>query len=305
MRDDNIENRNNKSNTTEYEIVTSECRPLSWGAIFAGVAVAMVIYMMLTLLGIGIGASTLDIQEGDVPSGKALGIGTVIWAFASALIALFTGSWVTGRFTYLYDHAMARALHGVVVWSLVYLISALIVTTTAGKIAGGAASMLGKGLSAAGQGVASVGRGAAKAASENPQQAQGLLQNMGINPEELLKNIVPAGQTNAQEVATNLKEAATKFFSADSRDNQQARTDLVQALTKTGRSETEANQMVNRWEQTYQQAKEQAKEAADAAAKATAMAAFWAFITMVAGLIASIAGSLLGKQRYEPESKIV
>jgi hypothetical protein len=298
MRDENTGNRGSDTNATQYEeIVTSEYKTLSWGAIFAGVAVAMVVYMLLNLLGIGIGASTLDVQAGDVPSGTAFGIGAVIWTILSALIALFVGGWVTGRFTTLGDQPLNRALHGVIVWSLVYLISALIVTTAVGKLVGGAANMLGKGISSATQGVASMGQRAMQAASENPQQAQNVAQTLGFNPEQLLRNIVPAGQPNTQQLTANLTSAAKNFFSEEGNSNQQARNDLVQALMATGRSQAEANQMVDQWQQSYVQAREQAKEVADAAASATAKAAFWAFITMAIGLIVSVLGSILGKQR--------
>ena len=38
---------------------------VAWGAIFAGVVVALIVQVMLTMLGVGIGMATLDPASGD------------------------------------------------------------------------------------------------------------------------------------------------------------------------------------------------------------------------------------------------
>ena len=51
---------------------------ISWSAVFAGVLVAIVTQMLLTLLGLGIGLGTVDpLQERNPVAG--LGIGSAIW----------------------------------------------------------------------------------------------------------------------------------------------------------------------------------------------------------------------------------
>lgn len=41
---------------------------ISWGAILAGAALALVIQLVLNLLGLGIGAATVDLATGNVPT---------------------------------------------------------------------------------------------------------------------------------------------------------------------------------------------------------------------------------------------
>ena len=48
---------------------TIELNKVSWGAIFAGVVVALVVQALLTMLGVGIGVATLDPGTSDNPDG--------------------------------------------------------------------------------------------------------------------------------------------------------------------------------------------------------------------------------------------
>ena len=52
-------------------------RRISWGAIIGGTIIALVTQITLSLLGIGIGASTIHVQSGQFRSG--LGSGSAIW----------------------------------------------------------------------------------------------------------------------------------------------------------------------------------------------------------------------------------
>ena len=54
-------------------------KQVSWGAIFAGVAVALVVQVLLTLLGVGIGAATLDPGTADNPAASTFSVVSAIW----------------------------------------------------------------------------------------------------------------------------------------------------------------------------------------------------------------------------------
>ena len=45
---------------------------VAWGAVFAGVVISLVTQLLLNLLGIGLGASTLDPGSGDNPAASTL-----------------------------------------------------------------------------------------------------------------------------------------------------------------------------------------------------------------------------------------
>jgi hypothetical protein len=106
---------------------------LSWGAIFAGLVVAMVVQVFLGLLGIGIGLAWWD--PGD--SAQALGIGAGIWAAVTMIAALFAGGATTGRLAGLLTPEDG-ALHGVLVWGLSLIATLFLVTTGVGTVVGGA-----------------------------------------------------------------------------------------------------------------------------------------------------------------------
>jgi ABC-type transport system involved in multi-copper enzyme maturation permease subunit len=84
---------------------------VAWGAVVAGAAVALAVYVLLTLLG---GAIGLAVQEN-----AALGAGFALWSVIVALLSLFIGGWVTAQFTTGESRAEA-ALHGVVLWGVFF-----------------------------------------------------------------------------------------------------------------------------------------------------------------------------------------
>jgi hypothetical protein len=60
---------------------------VSWGAIFAGVVVGLVVQVLLTMLGVGIGVATLDPGAGDNPAVSTFSIATGVWYVLSGIIA--------------------------------------------------------------------------------------------------------------------------------------------------------------------------------------------------------------------------
>jgi len=112
---------------------------ISWGSILAGVAVALSLQLLLNLLGIGIGASTINPGQGDTP-GSGLAIGAGIWFAISALISLFCGGWAAGRLAG--DPARKDGmLHGFTTWSLTTILTLVMLTSAVGGLIGGSASL--------------------------------------------------------------------------------------------------------------------------------------------------------------------
>ena len=132
-------------------------RTISWSAVFAGVLVAVVTQMLLSLLGFGIGLGTIDAVEEKNPA-AGLGIGSALWYILSSLISLFAGSWVAGRLASaprLFD----GILHGVLTWCLVTLLTIYFLTTTIGSIIGGTGRLVGGLVKTAGKGIAAAAPG--------------------------------------------------------------------------------------------------------------------------------------------------
>lgn len=66
-----------------------------WGAIVAGVIVALTGQVLLTLLGAGLGAS-FDATRGDVLSGETVAWGAFAWWAVTGIACAFAGGWTAG-----------------------------------------------------------------------------------------------------------------------------------------------------------------------------------------------------------------
>lgn len=111
---------------------------ISWSAILAGAAVAIAVGAMLNLLGVALGAASLN--PFDLSRGEAEGFSALagIWVALSNLIGLFVGGFVASRAAKYTDHHRGLLL-GLAVWAVSFLAAILIVGAST---AGGVASVL-------------------------------------------------------------------------------------------------------------------------------------------------------------------
>ena len=114
---------------------TNLMKRISWSAVFAGVLVAIVSQMLLTLLGLGIGLSTVDAATEQNPT-AGLGTGSAVWYIISSLLSLFAGGWIAGRLASA-PRRFDGIIHGVLTWCLATLLTIYFLTTTIGSILGG------------------------------------------------------------------------------------------------------------------------------------------------------------------------
>jgi hypothetical protein len=120
-----------------------------WGAIFAGTIYALALYVLLTVIGLGLGLTIFEPDEASPLNGSLTT--TAIWQFLSQLVALGVGGYAAGRFAGIL-HPMGSMLHGALVWSLTTLVSVWIATSAIvgiANIAGSAVSGLFSGVSSA------------------------------------------------------------------------------------------------------------------------------------------------------------
>ena len=115
-------------------------KKLSWGSIWAGALVGIVVMILLNMLGLGIGFSAIDIQEERNPA-EGLGIASAIWYVLSSLIALFAAGWVSGRLAQT-RRIFDGTLHGILTWCVITLASLYFLTTTIGNVLGGAGRLI-------------------------------------------------------------------------------------------------------------------------------------------------------------------
>ena len=137
---------------------TSASRPtvlrrISWAAIFAGLTIALVSQLVLTVLGIAIavtaGATGLNPYSAD-QSSRNFGFDGVIWLISTSIISLFLGGWVAGRSSG-YVRGGEGSLHGFVMWGLSTLITAFLLSAATSGLLSGAAGIIKNTLSVANQ----------------------------------------------------------------------------------------------------------------------------------------------------------
>ncbi|MBY3101906.1 PhnA-like protein [Rhizobium laguerreae] len=261
---------------------------ISWGAVFAGVAVALVVQLLLNLLGAGIGAAVIDPASDDNPSATTLSVSTAIWFVVSGVIASFIGGYVSSRLSGRPVRSTG-ALHGVTSWAVTTLIVIYLLTSSVGVLVGGVFNGLGGIVSSAGSTVASAATTAAPALATATDPMAGIEQNI----RDLSGGNDPAALRDA--AVASMRAALT----GDQAKAEEARNRAADALAKAQNIPADqARQQVTQYEQQYQdavaQAKQQATEAAQAAATAFSAGAILAFIALAVGAIAAWMGGAVG-----------
>jgi hypothetical protein len=104
-----------QTSITREAIIDRRQPAIRWSAVFAGTALAVATWLLLHLIGLGIGLAAVDLD--DAGSLRHVGIGTTVWSLIAALIAMFVGGMFAGKLAGSYDRKVAGA-HGLVVGSL-------------------------------------------------------------------------------------------------------------------------------------------------------------------------------------------
>lgn len=270
--------------TPEEDVRTVLINNISWGAVLAGVVVALVTQLLLNILGVAVGAASLDPMTGDNPSAKALTVTAAIWWAFSGIIAAFLGGLSAGRLSGR-PKENTTAWHGLIAWGLSTLVIAFLVSSTVGAVIGGAFSAMGGAASGVGR-TAIESAAPALAGGANPMDDlnRQLQARTGSTPEELQQATIASMQA---------------LVTGDPAKADEAREQAAQVLAKAQNiSIDEARQQVAQYEQQYRQAAEQAKqkaqEAADVAAKAAARGAAAIFFALLFGAVAAWVGGRAG-----------
>ncbi|WP_435168877.1 PhnA-like protein [Falsirhodobacter sp. 1013] len=272
--------------TNTVDTVTEDAlyrrKNISWGAIFAGVAVALVVHVLLSLLGLGIGMATLDPGTGDNPATSTFSVASAAWYAVSGIIAAFVGGFVAAR---LSGRATAQigGLHGLTVFAVTTLFMLYLLSSSVGSIVGGTFS----GLSSALGGLTQTVSQAAGPALEN------------ANPLDALDRQIRSTGTDPEALRQNAVDAMRALATADEAGAATAREEAAQALADARNIPLpEAQQQVAQMEQQYRDTVEKARqtaiEAADTATKALTIGALAAFVALLAGAIAAWLGGRSG-----------
>lgn len=274
-------------------------RTASWPAIFAGLATALALQVLFMMLGAGLGFALYSPLTDEHPIAE-LGAGAVIIQGISAVLSLWLGGWVAGRFTPRGARTTAW-LHGFCVWCAATVAGVLFVSVGAGWALGDLAKLVGGGLSLAGQPAAAVAGGATDLAKDALKQSGDTLASF---TDEALGNRPPdAARSGTVRAKREVGLALARLFhpaqEAGQADNRAA---LIKVLTDhAGLSPADAERTVTEWTASYERlkadllavrnaAEAKAREAAEKAADALALFSLCAFAGFLLGAVAASLG---------------
>ena len=269
---------------------TSALNKVSWGAIFAGVVIALAVQFLLNLLGVGLGAAVLDPVTSDNPTASTFSIAGGIWFVIAGIIAAFVGGYVSSRLSGRPSNSTG-GYHGLTTWAVTTLVVLYMLTTSIGALVGGAFSGLSSVIGGVGQTAATAASTAAPAIANSANPMAGIEQQIrsttGNDPQAL------------QNAAVAAVQAAVTGDQAKAED---ARNRAAEAIARSQNIPVEqARQQVQQYEATYREdveaAKQQALEAAEATATAVSAGAILGFIALALGAIAGWVGGSFGTKK--------
>lgn len=281
---------------TEVATAPSLTRRVSWGAIFAGFFVTMVVQLTLTLLGAAVGAASLEAMREDHSTQK-MAMTSGIWLLVTGLISIWVGACVAGRLS----GGPRRAdglIHGIVTWSVSTCATLALLATAVGAAIGGTGALLGGALALGG-----LTKGENSTA---PLQEQ--VKNLFPEAGPLLP---PTGRTDPgtqppgkltelaqkdQQLAAALGDMEKKGGAAQAAEE---RDKIVGMLTaQYNMEQQQAGNLVQQWDQQFQQAQAQTErkggDSGKAVASGAASGAIWGFTALMLGLIFAAWGGWVG-----------
>ncbi len=255
---------------------------VGWGAILAGVALALVTQLILSMIGAGIGLATLDPGTSDNPSASGFSMAAAVWWAVSGIIASFVGGFAAGRLAGVPKESTA-GWHGIGSWAVTTLVIAYLAITTASTILGGTFSALTSTVSGAAQ-------GATQAASQSAAN--------GADPFAAIQQAIIGGGNGtaaANDPASAAVTAMKALLTGDPADQTAAREQAAQALaTARNIPIDEARTQVTQYEQQYNQAKGTVAQTADKAAATASTGTLISAIALIIGAVAAWFGGRSG-----------
>ena len=113
-----------------------------WGPIIAGLVIAMSTQLVLSALGVAIGASSLGDSGAPRTEAGGVGVNIGIWSIVSLLISLFVGGWTAARTAGRMNRNTAL-LNGAILWASTLALSAWLLSSGVSGAFGVAASNAG------------------------------------------------------------------------------------------------------------------------------------------------------------------
>lgn len=251
----------------------------------------LVVLMLLSLLGMGIGLTSFNPME-EVRPWEGLGTGALIWWVVSNLIAIFAGAFTAAQLTTM-NYQWAGIYHGILSWSLYTLISFWLLTTAVAGVISGVGSMITQSLGVVGQGVTQMIEGQDVDDSQLNRMIQDILtqeerraqQEFDIDVMAVIRDVfIVNGQVQTDVQREDVVEAVARHSTLSRQDAERAADRIMM----------EYDRMQRRWQEVQAEAERVAQEASDAAGRA----AIWAFFALVIGLAVAAVAGYIGEPKW-------
>lgn len=257
---------------------------ISWGAVLAGATVAATTMVLLSLLGVAIGANGMRFIQTSASDLKSYGVGAGVWTVVNVVLSMVFGGYVAARLSGTHSH-LDGELHGITVWAVDLLLITLLLAQ---------AVSLAIGTVTPGAGVATGGSGSLTGSLTQKVSPQALVDSL---QRSLIANGDPTQMTrdqiNGEITALTGRRVLNGSFTNQDRDRL---TTLVAA--QAGISKEEAARRVARMDQettaTLAQGEQRARAASETAANAAALGAKAIASALILGLGAAMLGAWLG-----------
>lgn len=274
--------------TPEEDARTILINRVSWGAVLAGVVVALVTHLILSMLGVGIGAATIDPLSTDNPTAERFSLIASIWWTVSGIIAALAGGYTAGRLSGQPTEG-SGGWHGLTAWALTTLVIFFLLGSAVGTVIGGTLNAL---TTAAG--------GVAQTAGTAVQRAAPAL-TTATDPfaqiEQSLRSATGGGDPAAmREAAVAAVRAALTGSDAKAEEARQKAAEAIASAQNIPVEDARAQvqQYEQDYKQTVQEVRQQAAEAADMAARAVSRGALFGAIALLLGALAGWFGGRMG-----------
>lgn len=253
---------------TETAVVDSGRTGLSWGAVFAGVAVTFTVMVVLNLLSMGIGLQGINLTGDATPvENVATGFGVIM--VIVNLIALAAGGYVAGRYAGPRWHG-SGFMQGLLTWAVALVASVWLMGSAAGTLVGSVGNIIGGGLSMAGQGISALAPGIAEGVDNATANFDVTTGDMEAQLGDLLRgtadeqaDVEDPDATNPVLMDVRINEIVRSVF-VENEDPFAAenREELISLMTdETDLTEAEAEEIVDSWERQYTEAQATLEEA--------------------------------------------
>ncbi|HEV2395126.1 MAG TPA: hypothetical protein VG146_22475 [Verrucomicrobiae bacterium] len=269
-------------------LAPSHVKRVSWGAIFGGMFVTIVMQVMFTLLGVAVGIAKLNASQPQV-SGAQIITGSGIWLLVTGLVSIWIGSCIAGRLCGGPQRADGM-LHGIVSWSVAMVAMFLLLATTVGSVLGGTGTFIGNAISS------QLNPANEPGPLADAPEVKGALPNSGalLPPTGRTEGQQPPGQLSAlAQQDTDLASALARMESQGGPSKApQARDQAINLLTtKHNLSQQDAASLLSRWDQEFQQAHVQNEQGTRPQLEWVPL---WGFIALFLGLLVAAWGGWAG-----------